>query len=183
MKAFIEFIYSVLIGLAVAFFIGFGLWSFLSTPKYPDSPEYIQYPTAPTYQAYLYSYEEQQAYTQKQKAYEQELQTYNEKSAQQGQEFQAKLDEYNKADKSFKNKTAIIAALCGVLSYITGILVFRKNAVIAEGMALGGIFTGVYAAAIGLGIDSKKLVFGITTGLLAMLILLVLQRTRLKQVR
>lgn len=183
MKAFIEFIYSVLIGLAVACFIGFGLWSFLSAPKYPDSPDYVQYPAAPAYQAYLYTYEEQQAYAEKQKAYEKEIEEYNEKSAKQGQEFQAKLDAYNQADKNFKNKTTMIAAFSGVVSYAAGIFVLRKNGVIGEGLALGGIFTGVYGAIIAAGIDAKKLVFGITTGLLAMLIVLVLQRPRTRRAK
>jgi hypothetical protein len=40
MKTLIDFIYTLLIGAAVALFVGLGIWTFYSGPKMPTYPEY-----------------------------------------------------------------------------------------------------------------------------------------------
>jgi hypothetical protein len=183
LKAFVDFIYSVLIGLAVVFFVGFGLWAFLSSPKYPDSPPYRSYPTAPVYPAYNYTYEAQQAYTEKQKVYEEEIKAYDAANSKDREEFNKKLEDHNKADKNFNTKMATISLVSGLVFYLCGLYLLKNNSTIGEGLALGGIFVDVYAGSMALMADNKKFVFGIVAAQLAMIIVLVLQRQRKRQTK
>jgi hypothetical protein len=71
-----------------------------------------------------------------------------------------------------------ISLAAGVIFYLVGIWLLRRVDVVGEGLALGGIFTGVYAAAMAAIGDFKQLVFASVTVLLAMLIILALFRLR-----
>lgn len=153
MKTFIDFIYTLLIGAAVAVFVGFGIWTFYSSPKYPQ-PEYPNYGyAAPTP-------EQEKKYQEQEKKNQEEFK------------------QYDKKNEDYSKKIAGIALAASIVFYLAGLYILRRDDVVGEGLALGGIFTGVYAAVrAGIG-DFKQLVFASVTLILVMLILLALLRLR-----
>lgn len=153
MKTLIDFIYTVLIGAAVAVFIGFGIWSFYQGPKGPEYPSYSTIgPTGP-------SEEQEKEFQQKQTRFEQEMKEYNEKN------------------KPYSKKVSGIALGAAIVFYIVGLWLYKRKDVIGEGLALGGVFTSIYAAIrAGIG-NSKPQVFISITALLLMLIGVVLYRS------
>lgn len=157
MKTFINFIYTVVIGIAVAVFVGLGIWTFYSGPKSPAFPDYPQYGmTAPT------------------EAQTQEFQAKQDKYTQDYKQFQ-------KFEKPYSKKVAGIALAAGVIFYVAGLWAMKRNEVVGEGLALGGAFTVVYAAIRAGTAEFKQLVFASVTIILAMLILLALYRMRIQK--
>ncbi len=160
MKSFVDFIYTVLIASAVAVFVGLGIWTFYSPPKSPTYPDYPSY----NYNATPSAAEE--------KAYQAKMDKYNEA-----------VKKYDDSQKSYSKRVAGIAIAGGIVAYVLGLWLIKKNWIIGEGLALGGVFTLIYAAAqAGIG-DFKQLVFGSVTVLLAMLILLVFFRNRFQRIQ
>jgi len=158
MKTFIDFIYSLLIGAAVAVFVGLGIWTFYSEPKLPTYPDYPQV----TYDA--------------------------NGSIVQSATYQAQLDKYDNAvkkyddvQKSYAKKVAGIALAASVVFYVGGLWIMKKNDVVGEGLALGGTFTGIYAAVRAATADSKQLMFASVSLILAMFIVLALYRMRIRR--
>ena len=157
MKTFINFIYTVLIGVAVAVFVGLGIWTFYSGPKSPTYPDYSQsYIAAPT---------------------EAQNQEYQAKQDKYNQEFK----QFEKFEKPYSKKVAGIALATGVIFYVAGLWTMKRNEVVGEGLALGGTFTSIYAAVKAATGEFKQLVFASVTIILAMLILLALYRIRIQK--
>jgi hypothetical protein len=155
MKTFIDFVYTLLIGASVALFVGLGIWTFYSGPKMPEYPDYPIYSsTAPTEA-------QDKAYQERQSKYDKEFK------------------QYEKDNKSYGKKVAGIALAGSAVFYVAGMWLMRRGALVGEGLALGGIFTGAYAATRAALSDFKQLVFASVTLLLVMLILLAAYRVRI----
>lgn len=153
MKAFIDFIYTVVIGVAVAVFIGLGIWAFYSGPKAPEFPwggtSYISEPTE-----------------QQQKEEQQKQEKYNRDQEQ-----------YQKANKPYSKNVSWLALGAAIIFYGAGLWIYNRRDIIGEGLALGGVFSTIYAAIrAGIG-NSKPGVFICVSILLLMLIGLVLYRS------
>ncbi len=156
MKTFIDFIYTLLVGVAVLLFVSLGIWSFYPGPKMPEYPSYPPYEVTTDAVA---------------------QQNYEEESKKTQAEYDKKFKEYDKANKSYSQKVASISLGSAVVFYALGLWFKKRNESIAEGLSLGGIFTAVYAAVRGGAGDSKPVVFAAVSVLLAMSILLVQRRT------
>lgn len=154
MKTFVDFIYTVLIGVAVALFVGLGIWTFYTGPKMPEYPNYSSSSLNPTEA-------ENKAFQQRQDA------------------FDKKMKQYDKDNKSYSKKVGVIALGSAVVFYAVGLALLYKRWVVGEGIALGGVFSAVYAAIRGTMADFKQLVFSSVTVILAMLILLTIYRLRI----
>jgi hypothetical protein len=145
MKTFIDFIYTILIGVVVAVFVGPG-------PKAPEFPWTTSYVSDPTDQ----QKQEEQQKTEK----------YNQDQEQ-----------YTKSNKPYSKKVSGIAIGAALVFYGGGLWLYKRRDVIGEGLALGGVFTMIYAAIrAGIG-NSKPQVFICVSALLLMLIGLVLYRS------
>lgn len=157
MKTFVDFIYGLLIGAAVALFVGLGIWTFYSGPKFPEYPNYAPATlTAPS------------------EAQDKEFQARQDK-------FDRQTKQYDKDEKSYSKKVAVIALAAAVVFYLAGGLLMRLNGVVGEGLALGGVFTTVYATIRAAITDFKSVVFTSVTLILVMVILLALFRVRLQR--
>ena len=155
MKMFIDFLYTLVIGAAVAVFVGLGIWTFYSEPKMPTYPDYPQT-----------IYDASGSIVQD-KTYQTRLDKYNQA-----------VDKYNNSQKSYDKKVATLALMASVIFYVAGLWLMKKIDVVGEGLALGGAFTGIYAAVrAGMG-DSKQFVFAIVGVLLVMVVVLSIHRRR-----
>lgn len=150
MKTLIDFIYTVLIGIAVAVFVGLGIWTFYSGPK---SPEYPNYPTG-----------------------SQPSETQQKEFEKQQQQFDTQMKDYQKEEKPYSKKVSAIALSAGAVFFTGGLLLMRKNDIVGEGLALGGIFTEIYAAGRAASASFKPVVFAAVSLVLTMLVILVLNR-------
>ncbi|MDQ2973576.1 MAG: hypothetical protein M3Q79_03795 [bacterium] len=117
MKSFIELIYSAAIGIAVALFIGFGIWAAYPGPNMPDYPIVNYSNNGET------SSEDRQTQTD----YEMQFKSYQEEANVYGQ------------------KVAGVAVLAGIAFFIFSTLKIKNNEVLRDGVMIGGIFTSVYA--------------------------------------
>jgi hypothetical protein len=154
MKTFIDFVYTILIGISVLLFVSLGIWTFYSGPKMPS------YPQGP----YTYA---QQPTTEQQKQFE-----------KQQQQFDKDMKVYNDKQKPYGRNVSAISLGAGIIFFAAGLFLIRKNDIVGEGLALGGVFTLVYAAIRAVTASSKPFVFASVCLVLAMLILLSLFRRR-----
>lgn len=153
MKTFIEFIYAAFIGVAVALFVGFGIWAFYQGPQYPDYPTPIYSPTG-------------------------EL---TENQIQEQKEYEKRSEDYHKQEKAYSQNVAMVALVPAVLFYIGGMIWIKRNEVLGEGLAFGGIFTSLYAlmrSATGTTAANRVVVFVSVTVSLLMLVFLAQQKFR-----
>ncbi len=121
MKSLIEFIYSGIIGIAVALFVGFSIWAVYPEPQYPTD----SYPDL----SLNYSANGQLDTAGKAKE----------------DEYNKRFDQYDIDQKTYANSVAIVALFSGVIFYIIGIWAVRKNEVIGEGLLFGGVLVAVYS--------------------------------------
>ncbi|MBX4191047.1 hypothetical protein KW794_03080, partial [Candidatus Saccharibacteria bacterium] len=153
MKTLIDFIYTLLIGASVVLFVGLGIWTFYSGPKMPD------YPRGPNY------------YTEPTKDQQKQLD-------QNQQKFDKAFKKYEDEQKPYNRNVSAIALGAGVVFFLVGLLLMRRNDIIGEGLALGGVFTEVYAAVRAVSPANKPFVFASVCLILVMLVLLALFRRR-----
>ena len=150
MKALFELLYSVLIGVAVALFIGFSIWAAYPGPKMPEFPM-IEYSN---------NGEMSDADKQKQKDFDNQF-----------KDFQVK-------DREYGQKVAIAATVAALLFFAGGLWRLKRNEVLRDGLAFGGIFTALYAlmrasTSMYAQRGNRLVVFGAVTALLVMAIVLV----------
>jgi hypothetical protein len=161
MKTFIDFIYTLLIGAAVILFVSLGIWSFYQSPKYPmDSTVYPTYPGYPNNTDPVV------------------IEEYDKKYQAAQAESDKNWKEYEKSRNNYEKKVGSIALGAGVVFYVAGWLFMKRHNLIAEGLALGGIFTTIYAIVQSAAGEFRQIVFASGSALLAMTILLVLRRTQ-----
>lgn len=151
MKNFIDLIYTLLIAAGVALFVGLGIWTFYSGPKYPDYPSGLSFYGEPT------EVEKKQLEADQKK-------------------FQKKLDKYDQEENAYSRNVSGIALGAGIIAFLTGMLLIKRNDLIGEGLAVGGIIIEAYASGRGVSAESRPLVFAAVTIILAMTILLALTR-------
>lgn len=158
MKSFIDFVYAFLVAVGVVLFVGLGIWTFYSGPKAP------QFPQTP------YIYKEPTADQQK-------------LLDKQQQQFDNDMKAYNDKQKPYNRNVSIISLVAGVIFFTGGVLLTKRNDLVGEGLALGGVFTGIQSVIRSIEASSKPLVFINACLILAMLILLSVFRRRLQTKR
>lgn len=152
MKTLINFIYTILIGVAVAVFVGLGIWTFYAGPKFPDFPNQFTGVSQPS--------AAQRADMDRQQ-----------------QQFDKQMQAYQKNEKPYSKKVSGIALAAGVVFFVIGVLLMKRSDTVGEGLALGGIFSEIYAAIRGGSAQFRPLVFASISLILVMLIILVLNRS------
>ena len=140
-------IFSVFVGLMIAFFVGFGIDAFFPQPVYPQAITDMwtmianKTPTA----------EEQAQISALEQAYQLEQQIHN-------------------------RVVSIVVTISAVIFLGLSLLLENKNRVMANGVMLGGLFALVYGAGVGLGSQDSMITF-ITVGVgLAAVVLVGLRR-------
>jgi len=116
MNSFIRLLYSLLVAVAVVLFIGVGIHSFYQPPKAPEYPEYSHAIT-----------EEDSQLQEKQFSYDQQYKRYSEDQ------------------KQYHRNVTLMLLPAAALATVGGIRLLRRNEIIGEGLALGGIATSIYA--------------------------------------
>lgn len=150
MKGLIEFLYSVFIGIAVALFVGFGVWAFQPGPQMPEHPETRFSPSG-------------------------EL-TEDDKTKQ--SEYQQAFEKYDQETKAYSRRVSIIVLVPAILFFLAGLRLMKNNSVVSEGLAVGGVFTSVYALIRAGHSEHRIIVFSVATVLLVMVILLAQTKFR-----
>lgn len=140
----IKYIYTFFLGLLLATFIGVGVSTFYTAPKFPDYPmSYVTSPANPT---------------------PEEKQQQKDLDAQQKQ-YQTDLSVYN------RNTSSIILIFALVILVVSLGFAHRLD-MLADGLLLGGVFTLIYSIGRGLASEDPKYRFIVTSvGLVVALVL------------
>lgn len=161
MKTIIELIYSVFIGVAVALFIGSGVWAIYPGPQAPTYPETSYYKDT-------YSHFDQQGNLTEEgrKAQQEEGERYA--------EHDRKSRQYEKDLKSYHRMVAVLVLAPAAVSFALGIWLLKRNPVVGEGLAFGGIISSIYALSKAWSSNHRIVVFAVVSALLVMSLVLVL---------
>jgi len=143
MKTLTELIYAAAVGVAVALFVGFGIWALHPSPQYPE------YPSS------NYNYSEGAPSTEYQKEQD---------------DYDKQFKNYENDRKSYAKEVAVIALVAAAVFYAVGLLFVRPNEVLREGLMFGGVFTSVYAIARATESEHRVTVFVAASFVLAMIV-------------
>ena len=129
MNTFIRFLYSVLIGAAVAAFVGVGIFSLYQPPKGPEFPDYNSKMTS-----YYESGPNSPEFMKQQQEFE-----------RQNRDFQDKSKKHQDELKKYSQNVSVAVVALAVASLVLGVWMLRQGAeVMGEGLALGGTATSLY---------------------------------------
>lgn len=160
MKTIIELVYSVLIGVAVALFIGSGVWAIYPGPEFPEYPEASH--------SYKSSHYDLQGNLTEEGIKAQEKD--NEKYA----EYDKQYRQYEKDQKAYHKTVAAIVLVPAALAFVAGVWLIRRNSVLGEGLAFGGIISAAYALVRAWSSSHRIVVFATVSVILVMSLVLVL---------
>jgi uncharacterized membrane protein len=142
----IKVIYTFLLGIFVAVFVGVGIAAFYPAPKFPERP---------------YSYAEMT----KEATPSAETIALSEKIYQQQQEYRVQTQKYNR-------NVSIASLIAAIIIVITSLTFFKTILVIADGLLLGGIITLLYSVVRGFQAEDNMFRFVVVSiGLFTSLIL------------
>lgn len=135
----LKYVYIVFIGVLLAIFVGVGIDTFYSSPKYPETPlllELYKTPIEPVCDTGISAQLEKE-----QKAFDENLKLFQENS-----------EKYN-------GNVSIISLIAAVLVLILSLTILRDINVIADGLLLGGVMTLLYSVARVFGSGNDKVRF------------------------
>ena len=136
-------VYTFFLGAMLALFVGLGISTFYEAPKPPEFPITLESKAAQT-----------PADTAKIQKYEEESRNYQ------------------KVSQTYNRNVSIIALVCAVILLAVSLAFERYNAVIANGVLLGGLFTLLYSIGRGFASQDSKMTFAtVSIGLLIALYL------------
>jgi len=142
----LKILYSVSLGLIIAFFVGLGIEAFYPTEKYPEYPVQLQTKTDPS------------TFTEAQK----QIQTDYDKT----------VSDYNARSSKHEKNVSMIAIGASILIMIVGLLINDRTNVFSNGLLLGSILTLFYSIARGMmSTDTKYRFILISIGLVVALVL------------
>jgi hypothetical protein len=128
----LKILYSVLLGIILAFFIGLGIEAFYPTQKYPEYPSELQYKeSVPT--------------------------TAVEK--QQKTDYDVRVEEYQTQNSKHALIISIIAIASSILFLVLSLVVFTNNDVFSNGFLIASLLTLIYGMARGFENDNPKIRF------------------------
>ncbi len=145
----LRLIYTLLLGVFLAIFVGVGISAFYKGPTYPDMPAVLKYCTTEV------------------------------KNAQQYSEFKKVAERFDIQEKSFRSNellynrnVTIIAVIAAIILVIASLTLFKKILLIADGILLGGVFTLIYSIIRGFSAEDSRFQFVVVTiGLIISLVL------------
>lgn len=146
-------IYTFLVGIFLAVFVGVGISAFYKAPVYPEMPAILKYCSPDV--ANTTEFKSQiTTFDKAEKLYQQQTQLYN-------------------------RNVAIIAVVAASALVIISLTFLKTILLISDGILLGGVFTLIYSVMRGFGVqDTKFQFFVVSTGLIISLILGYIKFTR-----
>lgn len=133
----LELLYTLLVGVFIAIFVGVGIAAFYPQPKYPEYPTSMKY-----------GFPEPEKNGQMSEEYKLEMEKYD----QAEKEFQARSQIYNR-------NVSILALFFSIVIVIASLTLFKKIFLIADGLLLGGVLTLLYSVIRGFGTDDNMFRF------------------------
>lgn len=145
----LRLIYTLLLGVFLAIFVGVGISAFYKGPTYPDMPAVLKYCSSEF------------------------------KNTQQYSEFKVVAEKYDAQEKAYRTQellynrnVTIIAVIAAIILVVASLTLFKKILLIADGILLGGVFTLLYSIIRGFSAeDSKFQFFVVSIGLIISLVL------------
>ena len=146
----LKLIYTFLIGIFLAVFVGVGIAAFYPEPKFPEQPIALKYCSPEMI-----------------------------KDATQYAEFKSQAEKFDKEEKLFQAQSqvynrnvSIIAIIASIIIVIASLTLFRSILLIADGLLLGGVLTLIYSVLRGFGTEDNMFRFiVVSVGLFVSLIL------------
>lgn len=133
----LKLLYTFLIGIFLAVFVGVGIAAFYPEEKYPEPPVILKYNTAEAI-----------------------------KDEAQLAEFKTEAEKYDKIEKDYMTRSqvynrnvSIIALGAAIIMVLASLTLVKKILLIADGVLLGGVFTLVYSVIRGFGTDDNMFRF------------------------
>lgn len=133
----LKLIYTFLIGIFLAVFVGVGIAAFYPGPKFPEPPTVIKY-CSPEVGKDLEQFPELKA---------------------QIEEFDREEKEYQAKSQVYNRDVSILALTASILIVIASLTLFRKILLIADGLLLGGVLTLIYSVMRGFGTEDNMFRF------------------------
>lgn len=130
-----KLIYTLILGVVIALFLGVGVHAFYEAPKAPEYPMAIMHykDTLPP--------EDLQKEAEKQAKYEQESKTYNNQR------------------EVYERNVSVVLIVLAVLTIAAGLMLSNKLEFLSDGILLGGLFTLVHSLIRGFAADDTKYLF------------------------
>ena len=148
MNAFIRLLYALLIAVAVVLFVSVSIYSLYPGPKAPEYPQ-IYYSADGS----------------------------NDKEGQQAQEtYDKQYKEFDAKQKLYQRNVSMIAVGAAIVIVLAGLWYMRKNDIIGEGLALGGVGVSLYAVITSMIADHRIMRFVAVSTLLVSALVLVHRR-------
>jgi len=133
----LKLIYTFLIGIFLAVFVGVGIAAFYPEPKFPEAPAIIKYGSPDMI-----------------------------KSSEQPSEVKSQIEKFDKEEKEYQAKSkiynrnaSIIALVASIIIVIASLTLFKTILFIADGLLLGGVLTLLYSVMRGFGTDDNMFRF------------------------
>lgn len=139
--SFMGIIYTLVLAIIIAIFVGVTINTFYPNPNYPESDVYK-------------NVELEDREPTKEEIIEDEKQ----------------MREYDKRMQEWSQLTSIIALSAATLLVAIGLFIGSKIPIIPNGVLLGGLFTLFYGVILGFRSDSRFVTFGVTTAALFIVI-------------
>lgn len=148
-----KLVYTFILGVIIALFIGIGVQAFYEPPKAPEyrSAEVSAKLSTPT---------------------EEELQKQQEFQKQ----FEAEQKVYEQARHEYSRNVAIILLVLAVAVIVTAFVVAPKVIFLSDGILLGGLFTLLHSIIRGFSANDTKILFAISTAAVAVVLYLGYRR-------
>ena len=133
----LKLIYTFLIGIFLAVFVGVGIAAFYPEPKFPEQPIILKYCSAEMM-----------------------------KDTTQYNEFKSQIEQFDKEEKLFQKQSqvynrnvSIIAIIASIIIVIASLTLFRSILLIPDGLLLGGVLTLIYSVLRGFGTEDNMFRF------------------------
>src|SRR3989344_7327822 len=145
----IRIIYTILLGVFLAIFVGVGISAFYEGPGYPEMPAVLKYCSSETSNIKQYSEFKKQADT-----------------------FDNAEKQYRSQEQKYSRNVSVIAIIAAIILVIASLTLLKKILLIADGILLGGVFTLIYSVIRGFEAeDTMFQFFVVSIGLIISLIL------------
>ena len=129
----LELLYTLLVGVFIAIFVGVGIAAFYPQPKYPEYPTSMKY-----------GFPEPEKDREISEEYKLEMEKYEQKE----KDFQIKTQTYNR-------NVSILALISSIIIVVASLTLFKKIFLIADGLLLGGVLTLLYSVIRGFGSEDN----------------------------
>lgn len=133
----LKIIYTFLIGIFLAVFVGVGVAAFYPEPKFPEPPAVIKYGSPDTI-----------------------------KGSEQPVEIKSQIEKYDREEKDYQVKSRIYNRNCSIITLVASIIIviasltlFKTILFIADGLLLGGVLTLLYSVIRGFGTEDNMFRF------------------------